>query len=204
MFEGISLRPPEAPWAPWEEITFDVSPVLFLIQKWYLAPFLITPRQITCKRNDNISLKNTKVMWWWLFLVCYERVDKKGPSTTFQNGVILNRWKPITWFLLHSVSLVLYNYVVLSSEDWPHTSQEVFAKLVCCHKPLFLLLTVRPSPCKHMIFNLSPKPWLRQKGYLAWEQIYMRETKFKNNQANSWKFHQVMADGNIGEGWWLF
>ena len=102
---GISLR-------RWEEITLDVSPVLILIQKWYLAPFLSTPRQTTCKTNDSISLKNTKVMWCWLFLACHLRVDKRGPSTTFQNSVIVSTWKPITWFLWHSVSLVVCKHVV--------------------------------------------------------------------------------------------
>ena len=64
------------PVRPWEEITVVISPVLFLRRKRYLVPFLSTPSQTTCKRNDVISLKNTKVIWCWLFLVGGRKVVK--------------------------------------------------------------------------------------------------------------------------------
>ena len=62
----------------WEEITLDISPVLFVIQKWYLSPFFSTPRklhahtemifctifsaprQIQCKNQSQYFVKNHK------------------------------------------------------------------------------------------------------------------------------------------------
>jgi len=108
VFSGISLRPREALRGNYLgriSCTYSYTEMI-------LAPFLSTPRQTTCKTNDSISLKNTKVMWCWLFLACHLRVDKRGPSTTFQNSVIVSTWKPITWFLWHSVSLVVCKHVV--------------------------------------------------------------------------------------------
>ena len=61
---------------PQEEITLDISPVLFLVQKWYLAPFFSTPRQITCTYWNDI----------WHHFKCSKKALSSATSTS-QNSI---------------------------------------------------------------------------------------------------------------------
>ena len=108
VFSGISLRPREALRGNYLgriSCTYSHTEMIFgTIFKYSKTNYM--------QNKWQHFIENTKVMWCWLFLACHLRVDKRGPSTTFQNSVIVSTWKPITWFLWHSVSLVVCKHVV--------------------------------------------------------------------------------------------
>ena len=92
---------------------------------------------------------------WWLINLSSRaqiraytdvRVDEREPSTTFQNSIIISRWKPITWFLLHSVSLVMFNNVV---KHWRLTWRQPGGKCEVSILPRASFSCVDSSP-KHL------------------------------------------------------